>query len=64
MNKILFSENLKTRRIECGYKTQYALAKEYNQRFPSSRKNRKEENIKNSKCSAVKYVILEKDFWK
>lgn len=48
MNKILFSERLKTRRIECGYKTQYALAKEYNQRFPSSRKNRKEENIKNS----------------
>lgn len=48
MNKILFSERLKSRRIECGYKTQYALAKEYNQRFSSSRKNRKKENTENS----------------
>lgn len=48
MNKILFSERLATRRKECGYKTQYALAEEYNKRFPSSRKNRKEENSGNS----------------
>lgn len=48
MNKILFSEKLAARRKECGYSTQYALAKEYNQRFPSSRKNRKEENASNS----------------
>ena len=48
MNKILFSERLVARRKECGYKTQYALAEEYNKRFPSSRKNRKEENSGNS----------------
>lgn len=48
MNKILFSERLANRRKECGYKTQYALAEEYNKRFPSSRKNRKEENSGNS----------------
>lgn len=48
MNKILFSERLAGRRKECGYKTQYALAEEYNKRFPSSRKNRKEENSGNS----------------
>lgn len=48
MNKILFSERLALRRKECGYNTQYALAEEYNKRFPSSRKNRKEENNRNS----------------
>lgn len=48
MDKILFSERLANRRKECGYKTQYALAEEYNRRFPSSRKNRKEENAGNS----------------
>lgn len=48
MNKFLFSERLALRRKECGYNTQYALAEEYNKRFPSSRKNRKEENNKNS----------------
>lgn len=48
MNKFLFSERLALRRKECGYNTQYALAEEYNKRFPSSRKNRKEENNRNS----------------
>lgn len=48
MNKFLFSERLAHRRKECGYNTQYALAEEYNKRFPSSRKNRKEENSGNS----------------
>ena len=48
MDKILFSERLATRRKECGYNTQYALAEEYNKHFPSSRKNRKEENSGNS----------------
>ncbi len=48
MNKFLFSERLSARRKECGYNTQYALAEEYNKRFPSSRKNRKEENAENS----------------
>lgn len=46
MDKILFSERLKTRRMECGYKTQYALAKEYNERFPSSRKIEKKKTLK------------------
>lgn len=48
MNKFLFSERLSARRKECGYNTQYSLAEEYNRRFPSSRKNRKEENTENS----------------
>lgn len=48
MNKFLFSERLALRRKECGYNTQYALAEEYNKRFLSSRKNRKEENNRNS----------------
>ena len=44
MDKILFSERLVKSRKECGYKTQYALAQEYNRRFPSSRKDKKQEN--------------------
>lgn len=44
MDKILFSENLTKLRKACGYKTQNALATEYNKRFPSSRKGKKEEN--------------------
>lgn len=48
MDKILFSERLINRRKECGYKTQYALANEYNKRFPSNRKNQKEENRDNT----------------
>ena len=48
MDKIIFSTRLAERRKECGYKTQYALAKEYNKRFPSTRKSKKEENAENA----------------
>lgn len=48
MDKILFSERLIARRKECGYKTQNALAKEYNKRFSSSRRDKKEENKENT----------------
>jgi len=44
MDKILFSERLAELRKERGYKTQSALAAEYNNRFPSTRKGKKEEN--------------------
>lgn len=44
MDKFLFSERLSELRKERGYKTQNALAVEYNKRFPSTRKGKKEEN--------------------
>lgn len=44
MDKILFSERLTKLRKARGYKTQSALATEYNIRFPSTRKGKKDEN--------------------
>ena len=39
MDKILFSSRLATLRKERGFKTQYALAKAYNEKFPTKRRN-------------------------
>lgn len=44
MDNVLFSRRLKQLREECGYRTQAALARAYDERFPSSRKGRKPEN--------------------
>lgn len=44
MNKILFSEQLRERRKNCGYDTINDLARKYNETFPSERKNKKAEN--------------------
>lgn len=39
MDKKLFSKRLRDLRKDCGYKTQYALAKAYNERFGAKRKD-------------------------
>ncbi len=39
MNKILFSSRLADLRKKRGFKTQYALAKAYNEKFPTKRRN-------------------------
>ena len=39
MNKILFSSRLADLRKKRGFKTQYALAKAYNEKFPTRRRN-------------------------
>ena len=39
MDKIIFSNRLADLRKERGYKTQYALAKAYNEKFPAKRRN-------------------------
>lgn len=49
MDNILFSQRLKQLREERGYQTQAALARAYDERFPSSRKGRKPENEGNYK---------------
>lgn len=47
MDKILFSERLREQRKKNGYDTINALAKKYNETFPSRRKDRKGENKSN-----------------
>lgn len=39
MDKKLFAKRLRDLRTDCGYKTQYALAKAYNERFGAKRKD-------------------------
>lgn len=51
MDKILFSSRLAILRKERGFKTQYALAKAYNERFPTKRRNDAAGN--ESDCSGI-----------
>lgn len=39
MDKILFSNRLRDLRLKCGYRSQYALAKAYNEKFGAKRKD-------------------------